>query len=243
MITGASSGIGRAIASTFAEHGADVVVADIRADPRGDGPPTHDFIEAETDARATYVECDVTDIGDLETAVEAADAYGGVSILVNNAGRTRVESFLDVTETEYEQLMSVNAKGAFFGAQVAAERMLERGGGSIINISSDAALQGTTNSTVYAMSKGALTLLTYSLAVQLGPQGIRTNAIHPGPVETALQTKDLEGLGEMDEDAIPAGRVGTPEDVANAALFLADPASEYVNGESLIVDGGSFRHP
>jgi len=245
VITGASSGIGRAIATTFADHGADVVVADVRRDPREGGTPTDERIESETDARSTYVECDATSPSDLEAAVDAAEAYGGVSIMVNNAGKTRRESFLDVTESAYDDLMGLNAKGAFFGAQAAADRMVERDGGVIINMSSDAGLQGTTNSTVYAMSKGAVRLLTYSLAVQLGPRGIRANALHPGPVETALQTEDLGERYDREaySESIPAGRVGTPEDVANAALFLADPASEYINGESLIVDGGSFRKP
>lgn len=245
VVTGASSGIGRAIATTFAAHGADVVVADVRRDPREGGSPTDERIEAETDARSRYVECDATDPNDLRGAIDAAETYGGVSVMVNNAGTTRSESFLDVTESEYDDLMELNAKGAFFGAQVAADRMVERGGGVIINMSSDAGLQGTTNSTVYAMSKGAVRLLTYSLAVQLGPRGIRANVLHPGPVETALQTEDLAEHYDREaySESTPVGRVGTPEDVANAALFLADPASEYINGESLIVDGGSFRKP
>ncbi|MWG33410.1 SDR family oxidoreductase [Halomarina oriensis] len=245
VVTGGASGIGRAIALTFADHGADVVVADITSEPREGGVPTHDRIEAETDSSARYVDCDVREVADLEAAVDAAEAFGGVSVMVNNAGLTRVESFLDVTESAYDRLMEVNAKGAFFGSQVAAKRMVDGDGGAIVNMSSDAGLQGTTNSTVYGMSKGAVRTLTYSLAVQLGPSGVRANVIHPGPVRTALQSEDLGGMYDLDEhgERVPLGRVATPEDVARAALFLADPAASFVNGESLIVDGGAFRTP
>jgi NAD(P)-dependent dehydrogenase (short-subunit alcohol dehydrogenase family) len=245
VVTGGSSGIGRAIGLTFADHGADVVVADLQPEPREGGDPTHERIESETDVDARYVHCDVREIDDLEAAVEAAEAYGGVTVMVNNAGLTRVESLLDVTEADYRRIMDVNAKGTFFGSQIAARRMVDRGRGAIINMSSDAGLQGTNNSAVYGMSKGAVRMLTYSLAVQLGPEGVRANAIHPGPVRTALQSQDLEGMYDLEAHGktVPAGRVATPEDVANAALFLADPASEFVNGESLIVDGGAFRKP
>ena len=246
VITGASSGIGRAIALTFAEHGADVVVADLRPEPREGGDATVERIEAETDASATYVECDVTKVDQIRAAVDAAEPYGGVSVMVNNAGFTRLESLLDVTEDEYDLMMDVHATGTFFGAQAAAKRMVERGdGGAIINMASDVAIQGATNSATYSMAKGAIRLLTYSLAVQLGPKGIRANAIHPGPVETSLQTDDLAEMYDPDAHAetIPMGRVATPDDVANAALFLADPDSSYVNGDSLLVDGGAVRHP
>jgi NAD(P)-dependent dehydrogenase (short-subunit alcohol dehydrogenase family) len=240
VVTGASSGIGRAIGQRFAEHGADVVVADIRESPREGGTPTHEVIEAETTAQATFVECDVSSVDDIESALDAAAAFGGVDVLVNNAGIFRAEEFLDVTPSAYEQLLAVNVRGAFFGSQRAAARMIGNGGGSIINVSSIAGILGNGGYVSYSTSKGALRLLTYSLAHRLGPESIRVNAIHPGGIETAMLAD--ANLGPEGTDAfveqIPQRRLGEPDDIAGAALFLASDLASYVNGESLVVDGG-----
>ncbi|WP_327054212.1 SDR family oxidoreductase [Halomicrococcus gelatinilyticus] len=242
VVTGAASGIGRAIALTFAEEGADVVVADLREEPREDGEPTHELVERETDREARFVECDVSNTDDLESAVAAADELGGVDVMVNNAGIFRSHEFLDVTEAQYDQLMDVNVKGSFFGAQAAAKRMVEDDGGVIINMSSVAGLSGSATFATYCASKGAVRLLTYALADELGPEGVRVNAIHPGLVETAMTTDDVPILGTETEEGyrqtIPSRRFADPEDVADAALYLASDMADYVNGESLVVDGG-----
>ncbi len=242
VVTGAASGLGREISLTFAEHGADVVAADVRETPREGGTPTHERIVADTDADATFVECDVTCVDDLERVVEAADAFGGVDVMVNNAGVSQITDFLDVTEDEYERLMDVNVKGTFFGAQVAARKMVEDGGGSIVNMSSSAGIRGTAASVEYCTSKGAVRLLTYALADRLGPEGVRVNALHPGTTKTEMTRSDLGIVEGDDEDAyaetIPLGRFGDPTDVADAALFLASDRAGYVNGASLPVDGG-----
>lgn len=241
VVTGAASGIGRETAVRFAEHGAAVVVADVRERPREGGPTTVERIAADTDSESTFVECDVTNRTDLETAVSAANAFGGIDVMVNNAGILVQEPFLETDEASFDSMMNVNVKGTFFGAQVAAERMVEAGRGSIINLSSVSGLEGAGGRAVYCASKGAVRLLTYALADALGPQGVRVNAIHPGAIETAQAREDSGVIGQDDYlETVPLGRFGTPGDVADAALFLASNLSGYVNGESLVVDGGRF---
>lgn len=244
VITGGSSGIGRGIATEFADHGAGaVVIADIREDPKEGGLPTHELIEAETNASAVFVECDVASQEDLTAAVEAAEAGGGIDIMVNNAGIWRSEDFFEVTEADYDRMMDINLKGAYFGSQIAARRLAEHDGGSIINISSIAGLFGNANWPTYAASKGGLTLFTYSLAHKLGEHDIRVNVIHPGGIETMIggEPTDPEVAAEQAQQftqMVPLGRYGKPEDIAGAATFLASDLASYVTGESLVVDGG-----
>jgi NAD(P)-dependent dehydrogenase (short-subunit alcohol dehydrogenase family) len=243
IITGGSSGNGRAIAQAFAEHGAKgVVIADLQDAPREGGEATHELIGAESGCEATFVRCDVTDVADLQAAVDAAGELGGLDVMVNNAGVFGPEDFLEATEADYQKRMDVNVKGTFFGSQLAARALIERGGGSIINISSVAGLLGSGDFPVYCASKGAVRLLTYSLADALGEHGIRVNAIHPGVIETAMTTEDAPIIGGESEEefrsAVPLGRFGQASEVAGAAVYLASDLSSYVTGESLVVDGG-----
>lgn len=240
VVTGASSGNGRAIARTFAENGADVVVADIQEGPRMDDRPTHELINDRTNARATYVDCDVSDRTDIQNAVDAADEFGGIDILVNNAGILRIVDFFE-EEEEYRQQMSVNVDGVFEASKIAGKKMVANGGGSIVNISSVDAYFGDGRFVGYCTSKGAVQTMTYALADALAPD-VRVNAIHPGPIETAQTTYDADLIGTEAEqervETIPVGRIGVPQDIANASLFLVSELADFVNAASLLVDGG-----
>jgi NAD(P)-dependent dehydrogenase (short-subunit alcohol dehydrogenase family) len=244
VVTGAASGIGRAIALEFAAEGATVVVADRTRTPREGGTPTHERIDGDG-GRAAFVETDVSNPDDLMNAVATATEFGELDVMVNNAGILRMREFTEVTEAEYEETMAVNAKGAFFGCQAAANAMLDGDGdgGSIVNVSSTAGIRGAGEYVAYCASKGAIRLLTYALADRLGPDGIRVNALHPGAVESEMTRKDSCVVGTDRSDAfrgtIPMQRFGRPEEVADAACFLASDESSYVNGESLLVDGGT----
>ncbi|MEF8821893.1 MAG: SDR family oxidoreductase [Halovenus sp.] len=245
VVTGGASGNGRAIARTFAADGADVVVADVRREPRGGGVPTDELIQEETERASRFVNCDVTDIGDLVAAVDAADAFGGIDVMVNNAGIITDTPFFEISEDEFGQLIDVNVKGVFFGSQVAAERMLENDGGSIVNVSSTLGIVGSGSFSLYSATKGAVTLLTYSLGDELGNQGVRVNAVHPGTIETEMNVQDIDVLGSDSGAELKAGvpleRFGRPEEVADAVAYLASDRASYVNATSLLVDGGEVN--
>ncbi|MFP8890729.1 SDR family oxidoreductase [Natrialbaceae archaeon A-CW2] len=244
VVTGGASGNGREIAVTFAEHGADVIVADLQDEPREGGIPTHEKINETTGRQARFVKCDVTSLSDARSTIDAAEEFGGIDIMVNNAGILKMGSITELTEAEYDALMDVNSKGVFFGCKAAAERMLEGDGGNIINISSTAGMVGIPENSIYCASKGAVRLFTYALAAELGPD-IRVNAIHPGTTETEMVTKDVEIIGTergaQQEEAIPLKRFGKPKDIGNAAVYLASDLADYVTGESLVVDGGILQ--
>lgn len=243
VVTGASSGIGRGIALEFASQGADVVNADIREDPKEGGTPTHERIEEETDQRAVYVECDVSDVAQLEATMEVAEELGGIDIMVNNAGIWQPEEFLEMTEEKYQYQMDINLKGVYFGCQRAAARMVESGGGNIINISSINGIYGDGGFPTYCASKAGVKVMTYSLAHRLGKYGIRVNAIHPGWIETEIgpdqddHERDEEETNELLDD-IPLGYQGQPSEIGGPAAFLASDLATYVSGASLVVDGG-----
>ena len=244
VVTGGASGNGRQISLEFAQFGANTVVADIESEPRREGKPTHEKINDELDdVEATYVETDVTNKEDIAAAIEATEEFGGLDIMVNNAGVFRDEKFTEVTEDEFDWLMDINVKGVFFGSQLATEQMREQGrGGSIINLSSVAGLEGSAENVTYCTSKGAVRLMTYSVAGAVGGDDIRVNAIHPGLIDTNMMTDDVPVIGSAGEEearaAIPLGRFGQPEDVADAAVILASDLTSFVTGSSFVVDGG-----
>lgn len=243
VVTGGASGNGRAISLTLAEHGADVVVADLQADPRGGGTPTHEKIRQEHDQQAEYVECNVADLSDLQNMVSVADELGGVSIMVNNAGITQNDDYLEATEEDFDRIMDINVKGVFFGVQVAAKNMIEAGrSGSIINMSSVTSFIGRGDGVRYTTSKGAVESMTRAQADRLGSSGIRVNSIHPSMIKTSMTEDDLDLIDNESEEEhrqnTPLGRIGQPQDVANTVLYLASPLASFITGQALTIDGG-----
>lgn len=248
IITGSSSGFGRAIALKFASEGARVVCSDIKreADIKGFekdiGVPTDEVIR-KAGGEAVFVKCDVTKLSEVKALVEGAvDKYGRIDIMVNNAGIYRGGMLVhEFSEEALDLCYEVNVKGTFFGAQEAIKQFLKQGdGGNIINIVSTAGLQGHPRQSVYNTSKGAAANLTRCLAIEYGRDKIRVNGICPTYCKTAL-TRELYDNKEFEKtfaDSVPLGRWGTAEDVANLAVFLASDESDYIHGDLIRLDGG-----
>ena len=238
IVTGGASGIGRATARHLAQRGANVIVADVREDPRQGGEPTHQAI-LDAGGEAEYVNCDVRSSDDLEAVVTAAVSnFDSLDVLVNAAGVIEYLPATAVKERDYDHVMDINLKGVFFGCQAALEKMREQSGsGRIVNVSSVAGLAGNANVSLYCMSKAGVANLTRALAVEYGPEGIRVNAVNPGIIETAMTKSDSDTVGER-TDETPLRRDGKPEEVAEAIGFLASDSSRYVTGHNLVVDGG-----
>jgi NAD(P)-dependent dehydrogenase (short-subunit alcohol dehydrogenase family) len=248
VVTGAASGIGRAVALAFAEHGANaVVVADLQDSPREGGLPTHHHIQERTSAESHFVTCDVGSVDQLDAVIEVAEDLGGVDVMVNNAGIYAEQDFLEASEAEFERMMSVNVKGVYFGAQAAARSMSTRGTGTIINVGSGSAVIGSSGFAAYCATKGAVRAMTFALAAELGPRGIRVSVIEPWHIETmqinhdVAVTRDEQGRSIEVQKAIPLRRTGYPQDVANAAVYLASDLASYVTGSELFVDGGRLN--
>jgi NAD(P)-dependent dehydrogenase (short-subunit alcohol dehydrogenase family) len=252
IVTGASSGIGRAIARRFGEAGAHVINADQREEPKaaGEDRPTHEAIEEEG-GKAEYVQTDVSDRGDLESVVEGAREFGGVDVMVNNAGMQKSGPFLDIDPEDFEALYQVNAKGVFLGTQVAAQDMIDRGEpGPIVNTASISSEDAQHGQVPYDSTKGAIKMITRGAALELAEYGIRVNAVAPGQIATEF----TEGWSEEAQEAaggggagdgetgfikpVPLGRAGFPEDLDGSYLYLASEDAEYITGELLYVDGG-----
>src|SRR5579859_2129126 len=230
IITGASSGMGLEAARLFAKEGARVVRTDIKEGP--DVAGTH------------FVRADVSRESDCKALVEAAvQKYGGLDVLYNNAGIFPPDdhSVIDTEEKVWDRVFAVNVKGTAFPCRYGIPEIIKRGGGSVINIASFVAMLGcTVPQDAYTASKGGVLSLTRSLAVQYGRQGIRANAICPGPIETPLLRTLWTSEAERNKrlNRIPLGRFGTPEDVVNAGVFLASDESSWITGSTFMVDGG-----
>jgi NAD(P)-dependent dehydrogenase (short-subunit alcohol dehydrogenase family) len=236
LVTGAARGLGRAIALAAADAGASVAICDV--------------LEAELAATAAELEargattfsavCDVTDVAAIERTVAGAQAaLGGIDTLVNNAGVLAVGKLADVTDETWARVLDVNLGGTFRMTRAVLPAMLEAGEGSIIQIASIAPIKGEARTVAYSASKGGVIGFTRALADEVARGGVRVNAVAPGYMITDQTAELFEGdTGDWVRRQVPAGRLGTPEDVVGMVVFLASDASRYVTGQVLPVDGG-----
>ncbi|MFI5412224.1 7-alpha-hydroxysteroid dehydrogenase [Kaistia sp. UC242_56] len=238
IVTGAAAGIGRAIATTFAEAGAAVVVTDLK--PEG-AIQVADAIVAKG-GRAIGIECNVTDEAHLARAVEqAVSQFGKLTILVNNAGGGGPKPF-DMPMKDFRWAYELNVFALFRLMQLAAPQMEQAGGGAILNISSMSGENKNQRMASYGSSKAAVNHLTRNAAFDLGPKNIRVNAIAPGAIKTdALQSVLTPEIEAAMLKHTPLGRLGQPSDIANAALFLCSPAAAWISGQVLTVSGGGVQ--
>ena len=243
IITGGASGIGEATARLFARQGAEVCLADIQSDL---GRRVVDEIVA-GGGRALFVRCDVAQAEDCQEVVrQAGQQFGGVDILFNGAGIIHRASVVDTAEADWDRVMAVNVRSVFLFGKYVVPWMAEAGGGAIINISSGWGLVGGPRAVAYCASKGAVVLLTKAMALDHGSQNIRVNCICPGDTDTPLLKEEARLVGQEPEAFYaeaanrPLKRIGQPDDIAQAALYLASDVSAFVTGSTLVVDGGGL---
>ncbi|MCL5045227.1 MAG: glucose 1-dehydrogenase [Actinobacteria bacterium] len=241
LITGAGSGIGQAIARAFAHAGASVLVADVEA---AAGEETVRLIVAEG-GRGVFRRVDVTEAQDVQTMIQdCIERFGRLDILCNNAGVGVAAKCHETREEDLDRILATNVRGTFLGCKYAISVFLDQGGGIIINTASVAGLVGVRDRAAYCASKAAIVGLTKSLAVDYARDNIRVNAICPGTVETPWVARinahlgDYETIREQMNARQLLGRMGTPEEIAAAALYLASPEASFVHGSCFIIDGG-----
>jgi NAD(P)-dependent dehydrogenase (short-subunit alcohol dehydrogenase family) len=243
LITGGASGIGRASALLFAREGAAIALADLNADG---GQHVADEIN-QAGGSAFFERVDVTQAADCRRLLERTiREFGRIDILFNNAGIIRRATVLDLSEDDWDRVMAVNVKSVYLLSREVIPHMQKAGGGTIINTASGWGLAGGAKAAVYCASKGAVVLLTKAMAIDHGSQKIRVNCICPGDTNTGMLREEAQQLGEENRRFLaesakrPLGRVGTPDEIAQAALYLASDASSFVTGAALVVDGGGL---
>lgn len=234
LITGAGQGIGATVARRFHAEGAMVGLCDLALSPVK-------ALAKELDGRALAIPLDVKNAKEWDNAIgRLTDAFGGIDILINNAGIYELAVLDDIDETAWDCMMAVNAKGPFLGCRAVMDPMRARGGGTIVNVSSMAGITGS-RSAHYAASKGAVRLMTKSVALQGAVDGIRCNSVHPGMVETDMGKSAVAVQGARAERLarLPLGRFASPEEIANVIVFLASEQASFMTGAEVVVDGGA----
>jgi glucose 1-dehydrogenase len=242
IVTGGNTGIGKAVVLALAEQGASVVI-----DYVSNQQATEDLERkiADLGEAATAVEADVSKIADLQRMVDTAiSAYGRLDIMVNNAGIETRTSILDTTEDQYEKVLAINLKSAFFGTQLAAKQMIAQGeGGRIINMTSVHEDWPMPGNTPYCLSKGGMRMLTRTAGLELAPHNICVVGVGPGAVDTPINAQtvaDPAALAKLNS-AIPLGRLAEPEEIASVVAFLAGPGASYIAATTIFADGGIMQ--
>ncbi len=238
LVTGAARGIGAATARRFVDEGARVVLADRRAD---EGRQVAETLDAEQPGSTRFVALDVTDEAAWQAAIEAAtEAFGGLDVLVNNAGMIRVAPIEQTDRALFQKVLETNLVGAFLGIRAAMDVLAANGGGSIVNFSSVQGLEGREGMSAYAASKFGVRGLSKTAAIELGPRGIRVNVVVPGPTRTKMTER--KGWSDAQYDAAyggyPLGRMADAREIADVVVFLASDESSFVTGADFVVDGG-----
>ncbi len=242
IVTGGNTGIGKAVVLALAAEGASIVI-DYVADP--DATEALEQQVRDLGDEVTAVKADVSQIGDLETLIgTAVDTFGRLDIMVNNAGIETRTSVLETTEAQYERVLAINLKSAFFGTQLAAKQMITQGGGGrIINMTSVHEDWPMPGNTAYCLSKGGMRMLTRTAGVELAPHNILVVGVGPGAVDTPINQStiaDPKALATLDK-AIPLGRMAEPEEIASVVAFLAGPGATYLSATTVFADGGIMQ--
>jgi NAD(P)-dependent dehydrogenase (short-subunit alcohol dehydrogenase family) len=241
LVTGAQQGIGKAIALAYGREGASVVINYL------DNQAAAEEIASQIRTlgqRAVPIAGDVAQAADVRRMVEAGEGLGGIDILVNNAGIFPRVEFLDMTEAQWDEVLNVNLKGTFLCTQAVAQKLVERGrAGAVINLASSAAFRSSPRGVHYVASKAGIVGVTRATALELAPYRVRVNAIAPGTTDTAqprygMSEEELQAAGRQ----VPLGRMGTPEDVADLAVFLASEEARHITGQTLHVNGGQYLY-
>ena len=243
IVTGGASGIGRATALLLAQEGAAVAIVDLHRA----GAETVSQQVANRGGRALAIGADVSQANECRQAIEqTVGALGGLDILFNNVGIIRRTTVLDITEEEWDRVMAVNVRSVFLMSKYAIPFMIRRGGGAIVNTGSGWGLTGGSNAVSYCASKGAVVNMTRAMAIDHGAQNIRVNCICPGDTDTDMLRSEARQLGVPEDTFLqdaadrPLQRVGTPQEIAQAVLYLASDAASFVTGTALVVDGGGL---